>query len=266
MRSILGLALLGIVAAGCAASAPGGDADDDVASDEGQLVGGRRDLRWNASGYLTKNDDTAKPACGATLISPRVAVTAAHCVGDANAQYAFGAGDVGGGARVKVVSRHPHPNYHAESQGALDLVHALRKYDIAYLVLERDVDFATPASLPTEKPSLGCNVQAIGYGGKERKSTPACITLRLTLGSDPIIEVHPDDNSALCIADGDEGSPVVTRDATKNVLVGIFVGSVTQGFTDCRRGTQFLNGYESAFGYRDWLNAAIAANPSSPSR
>jgi hypothetical protein len=41
------------------------------------------------------------------------------------------------------------------------------------------------------------------------------------------------------------------------VLVGFYVGSVTQGITDCRRGVQFLNGYESAYGYRDFFAEAI---------
>jgi hypothetical protein len=261
MRStttLLSLLVLGLAATACG-SAESDDNGGNVGNEEGELVGGARDLRWNASGYLTKNDDRSKPACGATLISKRVVVTAAHCVGDASASFAFGAGDVGSGPLVKVVERHAHPDYHPEAEGFIDLTHALRKYDIAYLVLERDVDFATPAALPTEKPSIGCNVQAIGYGAKTRKSTPACVVLRLTLGHDPILEVHPAENSALCIADGDEGSPVVTRDASKNVLVGIFVGSVTQSFTDCVRGSQYLNGYESAFGYSEWLKGAITS-------
>jgi hypothetical protein len=78
------------------------------------------------------------------------------------------------------------------------------------------------------------------------------------LGADPIFEVHPAGGSALCHVDGDERSPVVRRDGRSHVLVGIYVGSVTQSFTDCRRGTQFLNGYESMFGYGDFLRGAIA--------
>jgi hypothetical protein len=37
------------------------------------------------------------------------------------------------------------------------------------------------------------------------------------------------------------------------------VGSVTQSLTDCRAGTQFLDGYESMFGYGDFLRAGIAS-------
>ena len=44
---------------------------------------------------------------------------------------------------------------------------------------------------------------------------------------------------------------------SENVLRGIYVGSVTQGITDCRGGTQYLNGYESVFGYRDFLREQL---------
>jgi secreted trypsin-like serine protease len=202
--------------------------------------------------------DLSKPACGATLIAPKVVATAAHCVTDAGATFAFGTGDVGKGEIVRVVERHAHPSFHPESQGMFDITHALRNYDVAYLVLERAITSAKPAALATSEASMNDEVQAIGYHAGLRKSTPAYVTLQVELGSDPIIEVHPED-SALCIEDGDDGSAIVMRDASAPVLVGIFVGSVTGGFTDCKRGSQYLNGYESAYGYRDFLNAGIVS-------
>jgi hypothetical protein len=258
--------LLLSVAIGCAA--PAGDASDDSDNTEDQLVGGTREQRWAGSGFLVRGPsmerlDTSRVACGATLIAPRVVVTAAHCVVDAGATFAFGTGDVGATPFVRVVERHAHPEFHAEAQGDFDLTHALRKFDVAYLVLERAVDFAAPAELIAEKPPIGCNVQAIGWRAEGsakpvRKSTPACILFRVQLGQDPIFEVHPAAGSALCHVDGDEGSPVVRREGGKHVLVGIYVGSVTQSFTDCRKGTQFLDGYESMFGYGDFLREGIA--------
>lgn len=264
------LPLLLSIALGLLACTAPEDADsDETAGDEAEIVGGSRDLRWSASGYLLKGSsmetlDKSKPACGATLIAPNVAVTAAHCVLDKNATFAFGTGDVASGPLVRVKERVAHPNFHAEAQGSVDLVHALRKYDVGVLFLERAVAGVTPAKLPDEKPSIGCNLRAIGYHADAagspslRRSAPACTVLRLTLGSDPIFEVHPRGRAALCHADGDEGSSVFDESADKNVLRGIYVGSVTQGFTDCRGGTQYLNGYESAFGYRDFLREQIA--------
>ena len=261
--------LLGLGAAGCAS--PSEEAEDsagDTTSSEDALVGGTRETRWAASGYLLRGAsmdrlDASKVACGATLIAPKVVVTAAHCVTDPNAAFAFGTGDVGAGPLVRVVERHAHPEFHPEAEGTVDLPHALRKYDVAYLVLERAVSAVTPATLIDEKPPVGCNVQAIGFraeGGARpvRKSTTACVLFNVKLGSDPIFEVHPTNGSALCHVDGDEGSPVVRREGNEHVLVGIYVGSVTQSFTDCRKRLQFLNGYESMFGYGDFLRAGIA--------
>ncbi|MBS2014130.1 MAG: trypsin-like serine protease [Deltaproteobacteria bacterium] len=256
------LASFALCTAACAAPT---STEDATEGDESEIVGGKPDQRWSASGYLVKGPsldriDASTVKCGATLIAPNVVVTAAHCVlADKAATWAFGTGDAGRGELVKVIATRVHPDFHEEAQGSIDLVHALRKYDLAMLTLERAVRGVTPATLPSDPPKMGCNIQAIGFSGATRVSTPACVMFRITLGRDPIFEVHPAENSALCIKDGDEGSSVVAREGAGTVLRGIFVGSVTQGFTDCKRGTQFLNGYESMYGYRDWLNEGIRA-------
>ena len=257
--SILAVASIALFATACAGTTEP-DSEDGTAGDESEIVGGKRDLRWSASGYLVKAAEASRVKCGATLIAPNVVVTAAHCVlADKTATWAFGTGDAGQGELVKVVATRVHPSFHEEAQGSIDLVHALRKYDVAMLTLEKPVRGVAPATLPNDPPSMGCNIQAIGYSGTARMSAPACVMFRITLGRDPIFEVHPAESSALCIRDGGDGSAVVAREANQQILRGIFVGSVTQGFTDCKRGTQFLNGYESMFGYRDWLNEGIRA-------
>lgn len=245
-----------LCAAGCASSTDANADDADVANQD--LTGGSADTRWDASGYLVTSDEPSHAACGATLIAPKVVVTAAHCVTDTAKTFSFGTGDIGSRATTRVVERHAHPAFHAEAQGKLDVTHALRNFDIAYLVLEHAVAGIAPAALPAKEASMGLEIQAIGYTNQTRKSTPASVVVQVDLGKDPIFEVHPENKSGLCVADGDEGSAVVARDSgTTTTLIGIYVGSVTQALTDCKRGWQYLDGYESAYGYRDFLAEGI---------
>jgi hypothetical protein len=260
-------ALTGTVACG---SSVDPDGDDGQAGAESAIVGGARDLRWAASGYLLAGPsmdrlDGSKPACGATLIAPNVVVTAAHCATrEAATELAFGTGDVSKNGVVRVIERHAHPGFHPRPDGMIDIPYILRKNDVAYLVLERAITSVTPATLPSAAPAVGCNVQAIGYHAlvpgrpSARMSTPACVEFNVMLGDDPIFEVHPTGSSGLCNTDGDEGSPVVLRDEGREVLVGFYVGSVTSFLTDCKKSVQFLDGYESAYGYRSFFAEGLA--------
>jgi secreted trypsin-like serine protease len=269
---MLGKLLSSLVCVAALVGCGGADAgtDDSQAGAESAIVGGSRDLRWAASGYLLAGPsmdrlDASKPACGATLIAPNVVVTAAHCATrEAAKELAFGTGDVSKASVVRVIERHAHPAFHARPDGMIDIPYVLRKNDVAYLVLEHAITSVKPAELPSAAPAIGCNVQAIGYHvpapGKPsaRMSTPACVELNVMLGDDPIFEVHPASSSGLCNTDGDEGSPVVLRDASREVLVGFYVGSVTSFLTDCHASVQFLDGYESAYGYRSFFAEGLA--------
>lgn len=255
------LLLFGLVLVGCAAE-PAEPASTEGTSDE--IVGGEADLRWPAAGYLVHAGSreelaAAKPACGATLVSSSVVVTAAHCVlAAADDVWAFGTGNVGSAPLTLVASRRIHPDFHPEPQGRADVRYYLRNFDLATLQLDTPLDLP-PAPLAAAKPPVGCNYLALGYQQKPvpgiRVSTSACVELNLSLGGDPIFEVHPTGFSALCHADGDEGSALFSPDGT---LHGIYVGSVTQGLTDCHRGTQFLDGYEAMYGFRDFVDESIA--------
>lgn len=237
----------------------------DSAEQTSDIVGGHADKTFAVGGYLTfeRADGSETVSCNATLIAPRVVVTAAHCVlrHEGADGWTFGVGDLGEHPEALVTEVHVHPDFHAEAQSKVDLKHALRMFDVAYLVLDRPLSGITPAALPSKAPSMGQAVHAIGYHGAtsaKRMGTSARVMFSIDLAGDPIFEVHPTGNSALCVADGDEGSPVFAGKPDAPVLVGFFVGSVTQGLTDCVRGSQYLDGYESAFGYRDFFAEAIA--------
>ena len=256
--------LLGAVACGAPADATNGS----NGSTDQDIVGGTVERRWTAAGYLVHGPsmdhlDVGKAACGATLIAPNVVATAAHCVLRAESDtWAFGTGEVGSGALTRVVERVVHPEFHARPEGMIDIPAFLKKNDVAYLILDH-ASAGTVAALPDAAPADACNVQAIGYhvdgasGHPRRMSAPACVLIKVQLGDDPIFEVHPQGKTGLCNTDGDEGSAVVLRDTSAPILVGFYVGSVTQSVTDCRTGVQFLDGYESAFGYRAFLQEGI---------
>ena len=240
--------------------------EQPVTGDEDELIGGSPESRYLAVGYLTTDrpGETDRALCGATLIAPNVVVTAAHCAARyETSSLSFGVGQIQDRRRVRVSEQHVHPKAHLEAQGSLDAIHALRLYDVAYLVLERAVDGVVPASIDTQKPAARCNVRLVAYGPSGQSSAPirkgvdGCVVLNAKLGSDTIVEVRPTGGGAVCQRDGDEGHAVLRVDGTTPVLEGLYVGSVTQSFTDCKKYLQLLNGYEATYGYRSFYEEGI---------
>jgi V8-like Glu-specific endopeptidase len=127
------------------------------------VVGGGTEAGYDAVGYLASGQGTvaAMPKCGATLIAPRLAVTAAHCIvlsrerGDDT--FALGLGRQGG-TLYPAASIYVAPGYDPRpAEGAA----ARYRHDVALLVLETAPP-ATPISIaPANEGDSGTYV---GYG------------------------------------------------------------------------------------------------------
>lgn len=268
INSLVGL---GLCALAVCLALPGCEDDVSSTSDEQNLVGGKPESRYRAVGYVAAQGEE-DVLCGATLIAPNVVMTAAHCVAregalveDAGGKLEFGVGEIDEGLRTAVRSIHPHPEAHLDAEGDFDPIHALRLYDLAYLILEQPVDGVDPAVLSTTKPKHGEAVTLVAYGplssgSVRRKGVDGSVVLNAKLMEDSIVEIRPKGGGAVCHRDGDEGHAAIKPgDDGRPVLVGVYVGSVTQSFTDCKKYLQFLNGYEATFGFIPFYEDAIAA-------
>ncbi len=109
------------------------------------VIGGQHETGYPAVGYLMVD---GQPNCGASLVRPQVAVTAAHCVAEGS-RFAIGFGDLNSGplyqGRAQV-----HPQWRGEYQ-----------HDVAILVLDQ----APPVAPATIGSAVnGTTVRYVGYG------------------------------------------------------------------------------------------------------
>ena len=182
------------------------------------LHGGIAESGYAATGtYLVRHAASGPWSyrCGATLIQPDLAVTAAHCVDTAAVEHALYYGDTVGGVvaetetvhRARVVVIHPRLNWRGSY-----------KNDVAVLILEEAVTDREVARIAAY--TLGCGYRAIGNGLDEtgeighRKSTPYCIESvefdRGLLNTDV-----PEGSDFARLVTGDSGGPLYfegTRD------------------------------------------------------
>jgi hypothetical protein len=137
-------------------------------------VGGELDEEtFPASGYLAstpaRGQRFGKVRCGQTLIAPRVAVTAAHCV-ESELTAGFGRAPSPGDKYdpdsrdfYAVTQTRVHPGYHEPD----------RNDDIALVFLDREVKGVRPAELDGLRPSLHARIASFGYakrpGHNERR-------------------------------------------------------------------------------------------------
>lgn len=131
--------------------------------------------RWEAVGRLNIGWGGM---CTATLIAPKLVLTAAHCAFDSQKRRIMEPSDIvfhagwrnGRAAASRRVSRVVvHPSYTYEgNEGAFDVSH-----DLALLELESEIQLATIVPFPTgEKPRKGESVGVVSYA-HNRASSPS---------------------------------------------------------------------------------------------
>jgi hypothetical protein len=145
--------------AGCAT------APQETGSSASDVVGGVADSNYPATGYLlvgTSKDTLAGPNCGATLISPRVAVTASHCIvikrnENPNVVFGISFGEVNTRPVYPALVTVSHPGFTLDGELGTRYPH-----DVAILILEEPIIGVLPVKVLSAPK--GQNARYVGYG------------------------------------------------------------------------------------------------------
>ncbi len=245
-----------LVTASCVT--PNAELEVDTTAEE--VVGGRHENGYAAAGHLLSGfrpDTLTGPACGAALIAPTIAVTAAHCIDDPQSVYAVGFGDVYSSPPHLVSHVVMHPSYDGDP-GRWERW----RHDLAVLHLATPVLDVEPASIAT--PQLGCNSRYVGHGRVtegtfieedgytgERKSAGQCI--------DEIANQHlvtHGTDGGLCW--GDSGGPLLQQGT--NQILGVLADF--DGIFSCYIGNSMI--FTSLSGEHTFIDCAINRSSDSP--
>ena len=209
---------------------------------------------------LLRTTTQGESVCTATLLAKNLAVTARHCVAHKSAPLfectpegelvpnAWDGGYLGADYPGASIELHGAETPRGEplarvSQIVSTLSEVICKNDIAFLVLDRDVDLPLRAIRTTRPTSIGELVDLVGYGAVTTGEKLDWQTReRRRLNGRPIVDVGPDlaadgvdrapprtvllEGPASCL--GDSGGPALSVDT--GAVVGVFS---LLGSTDC---------------------------------
>ncbi len=236
------LLLLALGATSCAAVDPTGRAEQPIV---GGTRGGNPSVLW-------LYDTSAGGMCTASLIAPRVVLTAKHCVQHSGAagptaarNLIVGTGDVAGrGANYRAQSVYTTPGTWTEG-GRTGLSGALVGVDVAVIVLTTEVTGLTPIPLMREHPRslVGQSFTAVGYGQIPSGSagTKYTATGRIDGTDSSLIYV----GAITC--QGDSGGPMITQ-------AGEIAGVVSFGTGACGSG---YGAYNQIFPFLDLIDMGL---------
>jgi V8-like Glu-specific endopeptidase len=243
MRPILVLLLLGACKAGTIEAPPEGTAQP--------IIGGVADSGDPAVGLLSAWNGNEGWYCTATLIAPKVLLTAAHCVYDAvsttQMQVTFGRSDQNA-TWSNVASWAHHPQYVNDR--------FYDGYDVAVLVLAQASSTAPkPYSHTAPDASWeGGAVRLVGYGDDDGANGTGAGTKRQTTTTfndfTPfLIEVGQTGHTT---CQGDSGGPTFRSIGGAETVIGV----TSFGEPGCTNGGSMSR----VDAYTDWIDAQVAAN------
>ncbi|MFO0711433.1 MAG: S1 family peptidase [Sandaracinus sp.] len=230
-----------ITLSGCAA--------DPVARSEQPIVGG---TRGGNPSVLWLYDTSLGAMCTASLIAPRVILTAKHCVQHSGAtgpapasNFIIGTGDnVGRGSSYRAVSVYTTPGTWTEG-GRTGLSGALVGVDVALIVLASEVTGLEPIPLMRTSPRglAGQTFTATGFGQIPSGSAGVKYTTTGTIQSTDSSLIYV--GAVTC--QGDSGGPMITE-------AGEIAGVVSFGTGSCGSG---YGAYNQIYPFFDMIDMAL---------
>lgn len=245
-----------------------GNTGDDLGT---MIIGGRpatEDYPFMASLQYTDPNRPHPHRCGASLISTKWLVTAAHCVANfdgtprntSDFRISIGSTDNQAGRLIDIAAFHPHPRWGEFGDAFADI--ALIK--LATGTGQQPIDITGPVNVGGATRTLGWGYTVDGDPeslprqlqelNTKRLPDTACITgddLDLTLG-EVCIDI-PNGDSGPC--SGDSGGPALRKVPGGWRLFGVV--SRGPGESGCLNGPEV---YTSAYYYQDWIIKTIVQN------
>lgn len=224
--------------------------------------------------FFHLHERNQRKVCLATLIAPRWAITAGHCVDDTPLRHTLAQGAAYtlqvAGQSYRVEQLALHPQYSNGKQ--------LRGVDLALLRLDREVAGVTPVPLQRSADEQDLVAVLVGWGstgtgvsGRHRNDGKFRRAENRVETAGEWLEFHFDDprlpdSRALALEGlpglGDSGGPALFEGDEGLVLLGIAVGELERSDVDGRQGLYGATGiYERISRHADWIDAIVGATP-----